>query len=307
MSASKLDFANSEISGLPQSSDEQMQVGLRIIDNAYRNRVESLMSENRALKAQMEEKAATVSSLQKRQSSLEAEVLEGKHRRQLLAEENGRLISTVKKLQKDVARLESVKQAILSSISEATSAEAEAAAADKEGGGQTGGADLYRNEEFVQLTAPATVRELRGDPLFAAYGGGGGNSHSRTSSPQRPPAQQPQTQPADPDMQGRMFFKAARARLSFEDFSTFLANIKRLNNHQQTREETLSSARAIFVVSSLCLSVCRPAGRPCKCGLAGGVPAALGKAFVRRGGGRSWKVPTVERGSQELKEEGKTK
>lgn len=40
--------------------------------------------------------------------------------------------------------------------------------------------------------------------------------------------------------------RAARSRLSFETFNAFLASIKRLNNQQQDREETLRTAERLF-------------------------------------------------------------
>ncbi|SBS83749.1 hypothetical protein PMALA_007830 [Plasmodium malariae] len=45
---------------------------------------------------------------------------------------------------------------------------------------------------------------------------------------------------------GRAFFRNARSRLTYEQFNQFLSNIKKLNNHQQKREETLKKAQAIF-------------------------------------------------------------
>jgi len=44
----------------------------------------------------------------------------------------------------------------------------------------------------------------------------------------------------------KQFFRTARSVLSYEGFNEFLANIKRLNNQQQSREETLEQARRIF-------------------------------------------------------------
>ena len=41
---------------------------------------------------------------------------------------------------------------------------------------------------------------------------------------------------------GKAFFREARARLSYEHFSEFLQNIKELNAHKQTRAETLARA-----------------------------------------------------------------
>ena len=47
-------------------------------------------------------------------------------------------------------------------------------------------------------------------------------------------------------MDGKEFFRRARARLSYENFSQFLQNIKELNAHKQTRAETLARAAEIF-------------------------------------------------------------
>eukprot|EP00270_Netrium_digitus_P001647 TRINITY_DN11801_c0_g1_i1.p1 TRINITY_DN11801_c0_g1~~TRINITY_DN11801_c0_g1_i1.p1 ORF type:complete len:381 (-),score=100.24 TRINITY_DN11801_c0_g1_i1:254-1396(-) len=49
-----------------------------------------------------------------------------------------------------------------------------------------------------------------------------------------------------PRVDGKEFFRQARSRLSYEQFSSFLANIKELNAHRQTREETLKKADEIF-------------------------------------------------------------
>ena len=64
---------------------------------------------------------------------------------------------------------------------------------------------------------------------------------------------------SDTRSDGRDFFRTARQRLSYERFNTFLTNIKRLNNREQTRcvhmcsytnaycrDETLRAARSIF-------------------------------------------------------------
>ncbi|XP_015954059.1 uncharacterized protein At4g15545 [Arachis duranensis] len=49
-----------------------------------------------------------------------------------------------------------------------------------------------------------------------------------------------------PKIDGKDFFRQARSRLSYEQFSAFLANIKELNAQKQTREETLRKADEIF-------------------------------------------------------------
>ncbi|CAA6654175.1 unnamed protein product [Spirodela intermedia] len=45
---------------------------------------------------------------------------------------------------------------------------------------------------------------------------------------------------------GKEFFRQVRTRLSYEQFSAFLANVKELNSHKQSREETLRKAEEIF-------------------------------------------------------------
>ncbi|XWS39090.1 hypothetical protein CRYUN_Cryun18bG0020200 [Craigia yunnanensis] len=45
---------------------------------------------------------------------------------------------------------------------------------------------------------------------------------------------------------GKEFFRQVRSRLSYEQFGAFLANVKELNSHKQTREETLRKVDEIF-------------------------------------------------------------
>nr|XP_028952411.1 uncharacterized protein At4g15545-like [Malus domestica] len=45
---------------------------------------------------------------------------------------------------------------------------------------------------------------------------------------------------------GKEFFRQVRSRLSYEQFSAFLENVKELNRNKQTKEETLQKADEIF-------------------------------------------------------------
>ena len=47
-------------------------------------------------------------------------------------------------------------------------------------------------------------------------------------------------------MDGKDFFRQARLRLTYEQFNQFLTNIKRLNDHAQSRDETIGKAQEIF-------------------------------------------------------------
>uniref|UniRef100_A0A804QQE4 At4g15545-like C-terminal domain-containing protein n=1 Tax=Zea mays TaxID=4577 RepID=A0A804QQE4_MAIZE len=64
---------------------------------------------------------------------------------------------------------------------------------------------------------------------------------SQHSSPFDPPSQTGRTR-----VDGKEFFRHVRNRLSYEQFGAFLANVKELNAHRQTREDTLRKADEIF-------------------------------------------------------------
>jgi hypothetical protein len=51
---------------------------------------------------------------------------------------------------------------------------------------------------------------------------------------------------ASGQVDGKVFFKEAREKLSLEQFNLLLTNIKKLNNHTQTKDETLEKTRQIF-------------------------------------------------------------
>merc|ERR1712217_231750 len=63
-----------------------------------------------------------------------------------------------------------------------------------------------------------------------------------------PFARQPGLSPERPvaPIDGKSFFRQARGKLTHEQFNNFLASIKRLNNQQQSREDTLNEARGLF-------------------------------------------------------------
>ncbi|XP_022986005.1 uncharacterized protein At4g15545-like [Cucurbita maxima] len=70
-------------------------------------------------------------------------------------------------------------------------------------------------------------------------------SSQQSSAASSPPRSRPLAgRPARVD--GKEFFRLARSRLSYEQFSAFLSNIKELNSQKQTREETLRKAEEIF-------------------------------------------------------------
>lgn len=86
-------------------------------------------------------------------------------------------------------------------------------------------------------------------PTTAQYGRGSFSSwypSSQQSSASNSPPRGHMLPARTPRIDGKEFFRQARSRLSLEQFSAFLANVKELNAHRQSREETLKKAEEIF-------------------------------------------------------------
>ncbi|KAL1804139.1 hypothetical protein ACET3Z_032786 [Daucus carota] len=102
----------------------------------------------------------------------------------------------------------------------------------------------YSSIESPQTTSGAT------SPTKSLYDGRASLSSWYPSSQQSSAASSPprgrSTTARPPRIDGKEFFRQARSRLSYEQFSAFLANIKELNAQKQTREETLRKAEEIF-------------------------------------------------------------
>ncbi|PHT69519.1 hypothetical protein T459_24623 [Capsicum annuum] len=86
-------------------------------------------------------------------------------------------------------------------------------------------------------------------PTSRQYDGRGSMSSFFPSSQQSSAANSPpkgRPLPGQTRIDGKEFFRQARSRLSYEQFSAFLTNIKELNAQKQSREETLRKAEEIF-------------------------------------------------------------
>ncbi|KAL9663981.1 hypothetical protein QQ045_019376 [Rhodiola kirilowii] len=72
------------------------------------------------------------------------------------------------------------------------------------------------------------------------------SSSQLSSAASSPPKSRPNPGGRTTRTDGKEFFRQARSRLTYEQFSAFLANIKELNAQKQSREETLRKAEEIF-------------------------------------------------------------
>lgn len=75
-------------------------------------------------------------------------------------------------------------------------------------------------------------------------------SSSQQSSAGNSPPRGPPIPGRASKVDGKEVFRQARSRLSYEQFSAFLANIKELNAQKQSREETLRKAEEIFGIDN---------------------------------------------------------
>jgi len=235
---------------LPEQHEDQLQLGFRMIQNAFNAKVHGLEQELRGLRINHEEQKNQSGALQRKNSALEVELVEGHQRCQQLSEENKELFKTVQQLRRQIARLEGLKKKVMDSISE------------EQGAAVDGDTQMYLNDDYLKASMPLTMNAYNNEQGIpqqqqrqpAAPQGVSpadpASYRSPWSAPAPPPAA-PAQQPAPPTSQeapidGKQFFRLARNNLSYEAFNEFLANIKRLNNQQQTREDTLEEARRIF-------------------------------------------------------------
>uniref|UniRef100_A0A7S3QWD5 At4g15545-like C-terminal domain-containing protein n=1 Tax=Dunaliella tertiolecta TaxID=3047 RepID=A0A7S3QWD5_DUNTE len=254
---------------LPESPIGMIELANKITAFAYSQKVATIEAEAQQLREAVISKQNSIKSLERRVSMLELEVQElaaknkqGLDEQHRLQAEKVALIDTVKKFNREVAKLESFKKSLLQHLQEddeqAPTLDRGFAAVDMSSERLV--ADVLQSASKPGGAMAAGVRANM--PPFLSHGGvsspGYPSSSGRAASPGRfspSPTQQPQTSPGmapagppDVKIDGKEFFRRARERLSYEQFSFFLQNIKELNAGRQTRDETLQRAADIFGV-----------------------------------------------------------
>ncbi|GFE52763.1 hypothetical protein BaOVIS_001670 [Babesia ovis] len=228
-----MDISSLDLSWLPSDADEQLALGFRIISNAYKTRVTSLEAEIRTVRAAAAEKAEHLAAFQKKYSSLEVQLIECTQRGNQLAEENRNLVATIKKLQRDIDRLESLKRAVLHSIQE-----------------DRGDADqdykYYSTDDMLHSTAPRTMIELSGadsmDTFMKRFKGKPQYSGTANTTP----TTKLNCNDDKGTVDGRNFVNMARATLTAEDLNAVVGIIRKFNAQMQTKEEALANAQNLL-------------------------------------------------------------
>ena len=145
----------------------------------------------------------------------------------LVAEKNA-LIQTVKKLNRDVAKLESFKRHLLQTLQDEEDSK----------DSMNLGIDLASDRMISNVLSSASSPIVGGSQMPTMTPANNG------ASPEAKAGGSPGA--GTPKVDGKEFFRNARSRLGYDDFSQFLQNIKELNAGRQTRDETLNKAQEIF-------------------------------------------------------------
>ncbi|RZC47117.1 hypothetical protein C5167_040092 [Papaver somniferum] len=285
------------LSVIPTDPYDQLDLARKITSMAIASRVSKLESENGRLRQKILEKDRLIFDLEEKVSRLDQGFQQVDSRLRIVVEENNKLVNerdslamTVKKLNRDLAKLETFKRQLMQSLND-DSSQAETvdigtcdqtvsktySAKDEGGnpgddasrhGGQRFSMTPYITPRFTPSGTPkgySTSGSPRGysaagspnrtsgstSPTKSQYEGRSGSlsswypSSQQSSAASSPPRGRP-VPARTPRIDGKEFFRQARSRLSYEQFSAFLANIKELNSQNQSREETLRKAEEIF-------------------------------------------------------------
>uniref|UniRef100_A0A0D9WGD2 At4g15545-like C-terminal domain-containing protein n=1 Tax=Leersia perrieri TaxID=77586 RepID=A0A0D9WGD2_9ORYZ len=284
---------------LPEDPFEQLDVARKITSIALASRLGRLEAEAARLRAELAERDAAAEDLRERVEQLDAAlaVATGRLRRaeedkEALLRDNSLLSNTVRKLNRDVAKLEVFKKTLMQSLQEdedPANTAPRARANEASNFSSTPFVGASKSSQLSETASSVSEESSHVDPevprpprphvFLPSY-----NNTPRVTPPDSPPRSfasispprrhsisvtsrnifddrssvysghhSSMTSPFDAAshtgrtrVDGKEFFRQVRNRLSYEQFSAFLANVKELNSHKQTREDTLRKADEIF-------------------------------------------------------------
>lgn len=310
MSETDFHIPDEILSIIPTDPYDQLDLARKITSMAIASRVSKLESETSRLKQKISEKDELLHQLEHKVVKLESDCQQADSRFRIVVDENVKLgkerdslAVTVKKLTRDLSKLETFKRQLMQSLSDdGSSAEtvdigtidqpgalAYSVKAEAKGHQARSSVSGYREADnpteadskhvghkyslttyaTPRLTPSETPRVIsNGGSPRGYYAAGSPNMTSGTTSPTRPyegriayspwnsssqqssaagsPRRSRPLSGSTPRIDGKEFFRQARSRLSFEQFSAFLATIKEFNSQKQSREDTMRKAEEIF-------------------------------------------------------------
>ncbi|KAH9646353.1 hypothetical protein KPL70_024850 [Citrus sinensis] len=271
---------------IPTDPYDQLDLARKITSMAIASRVSKLETETGTMRQMLYEKDRLICELEERLSHVQKVYQEADSKLKIFIDDNAKLAKerdslamTVRNLSRDLAKLETFKRQLMQSLNDDNSSPVPRAYPDKDGGnnGYTAHRSFNVSRNTAQrfsltpyitprLTPTGTPKVISTSVSPRGYSVAG--SPKRTSGTMSPTKTQndgrislsswyPSSQQSSaanspprgrrtPRIDGKEFFRQARSRLSYEQFSAFLASIKELNAQKQTREETLRKAEEIF-------------------------------------------------------------
>ncbi|XP_031382965.1 uncharacterized protein At4g15545-like isoform X2 [Punica granatum] len=279
------DLPEEILSVIPTDPYDQLDLARKITSMAIASRVSKLESDASRFRQKLYEKDRLVFELEEKVLRLERAHQDADSRLKAALDENMRLSQerdslsmTVKKLSRDLAKLETFKRQLMQSLNEDNSSHAETIDIgtcdqsnpklylenDSRHAVQKFSITPYITPRLTPTGTPKIISTAGSPRRYSSAGSpqrtsgaaspikSGGNvmsswySSSQQSSAANSPPRGRSLPGRTPRIDGKEFFRQARTRLSYEQFSAFLANIKELNAQKQTREETLRKAEEIF-------------------------------------------------------------
>ncbi|XP_024027506.1 uncharacterized protein At4g15545 isoform X1 [Morus notabilis] len=322
LGSSNFDLPEEVLQVLPSDPFEQLDVARKITSIALATRVSALESESSDLRAKLAEKEDLIADLRSRIESLDASLSDtadklaaAEQEKENLVKENANLSNAVKKLNRDVSKLEVFRKTLMQSLQEdednsvgapevvakiQTQPRLSSASQIGEDDASLANSRSYSIRSQSSEVGNSFAEDRETDAATRPRVSPGLLLASQTSTPRfTPPASPPSfsasvsptrmSKPASPRrhamsfstsrgvfddrssvfssvppgygsipgsetasqtgrtrVDGKEFFRQVRGRLSYEQFGAFLANVKELNAHKQTKEETLQKAGEIF-------------------------------------------------------------
>ncbi|MCO5609849.1 hypothetical protein L7F22_064081 [Adiantum nelumboides] len=297
------------LSVLPIDPYEQLDVARKITSMAVSVRVSEVEAETDRLRQRLSEKESTIYDLQQHVAELEHSLREATEQlsqasveQAKLLDEKDTLAANIKKLTRDVAKLETFKRTLMQSLQDDDEKDESDKAPNVSNFSSSAGSFNVRGTDIdsstrisslqsaAELATPSTLLDSENpydseaksvgqkpssttpshltpqltptvSPLQTSAPGSprwqstsdarlsisSQSTSQHTTAPNSPPPPQAgSAPPRTPRVDGKEFFRQARNRLSYEQFSSFLNIIKELNAHRQTKEETLRRAEEIF-------------------------------------------------------------
>ncbi|XVF28456.1 hypothetical protein REPUB_Repub15cG0030700 [Reevesia pubescens] len=297
--ASTFDLHDEVLQVLPSDPFEQLDLARKITSIALSTRVSLLEAESSSLRLQLSEKDQQIANLYAQIDALDASLSETSNKlvkseqeKESLLKDNASLSNTVRKLQRDVSKLEVFRRTLMRSLQEdeessaggpqivakPTPSEDDASFPSRTASMRSQYSDIgnsFEEDRNTDASRPGIPHGLllasqTNTPRLTPPGSppslSASVSPTRTSKPVSPrrrsisfstsrgmfddrssiSSSDSGSQTGRTRVDGKEFFRQVRSRLSYEQFGAFLANVKELNSHKQTREETLRKADEIF-------------------------------------------------------------